>query len=375
MRIGVPKEIKNNEYRVGLTPGNVRELTKKGHSVWVEHNAGEAIGFTDERYRLAGAEVVGSAEEVFAQAEMIIKVKEPQLQECRWLRADQLLFSFLHLAADPNQAMALMESGCIAFAYETVTDAEGGLPLLTPSSEIAGRLSIQAGAYYLEKMNGGRGILLGAIPGVVASKVMILGGGTVGTQAVRVALGMGSDVYVFDKSMQRLRELNSHFVEGISTCFANAENLEEYLPEADLLIGAVLIPGATAPKIVSRSLVAKLKPGSVIVDVSIDQGGCFETSRPTTHSDPTYIEEGVVHYCVTNMPAGVPLTSTLSLTNVSLPFIMALADEGYRKACLDNPYLLRGLNVYRGKITHAAVARALNVPYSQPETILNSAGS
>lgn len=370
MNIGVPKELKNNEYRVGMTPGNVQELTKRGHKVWVESGAGAGIGFTDELYHQAGAHLSAHADEVFAQAEMIVKVKEPQAEECKLLRSDQILFAFLHLAPDLKQTELLMNSGCVAFGCETVTDDQGGLPILTPMSEVAGRLSVQAGAHCLEKAQGGRGVLLGGVPGVPAAKLVILGGGVVGTQALKIGLGMGAQVFVLDKSLKRLRELDSLFGNGLNTCYASEEALEKHLVDADLVIGAVLVPGATAPKIVSRRQLRSMRPRSVVVDVSIDQGGCFETSHPTTHSDPTYIEEGMVHYCVTNMPGAVPYTSAIALNNATLPFILALADKGYLRACQENRHLMRGLNVCKGKITHAAVADALNLPFTPPELAL-----
>ncbi len=364
MRIGVPKEIKNHEYRVGLIPANVRELTGRGHTVIIEKEAGRAVGFLDEHYQSSGAKIANSKEEVFEQSEMIVKVKEPQPEECKLLKADQIIFCFLHLAANPVVTDLLLKSGAIAFAYETVTDTQGGLPLLTPMSEIAGRLSIQVGARYLEKMEGGRGVLLSGVPGVGAAKVVILGGGVAGTQALRMALGMGADVFVFDNSLKRLRELDAHFESRVNTCFATGENIERHLSNADLIIGAVLVHGGSAPKIVSRALLKKMRTGSVVVDLSIDQGGCLESSRPTTYSDPTYIEEGIVHYCVTNMPASVPRTSATALNNATSPFIISLADKGYREACLSNAHLLMGLNIYKGKITYKAVAEALGKPYS-----------
>jgi alanine dehydrogenase len=363
MHIGVPKEIKNHEYRVGMTPASVRELVMRGHTITVEHHAGMGIGFSDEDYSLAGAHIAFQPSEVFAVADMIVKVKELQKSEYPLLKEGQILFCYLHLAPDPEQAEGLLASGCVAIAYETVTDAQGGLPLLAPMSEVAGRLSVQAGAHCLEKAQGGRGILLGGVPGVQPAKVVVLGGGVVGTQAVQIALGMGADVFVLDKSLKRLRELNTQFGNHLSTCYATVDAIEEHLIDADLVIGAVLIPGATAPKLVSRALLRKMRPGSVVVDVAIDQGGCFETSRATSYSQPTYIEEGIVHYCVPNMPAGVPYTSTFALNNATLPFIVALADLGYRQACYQNPYLLNGLNIYAGHVTHRAVATALHKPY------------
>lgn len=372
MRIGVLKEIKNHEYRVGLTPASVRELVSRGHEVMVEHRAGLGIGFGDEIYRSSGAIIVQNSSEIFETAEMIVKVKEPQPEECKRLREDQILFTFLHLAPDPHQAELLMSSGCVAIAYETVTDEHGGLPLLTPMSEIAGRLSIQAGAHCLEKSQGGRGMLLGGVPGVPPASVVIIGGGVVGTQALNVALGMGASVTVLDKSLRRLRDLDAIFKGKMTTCYVSAENIERWVIHADLVIGAVLIPGGQAPKLVTRAMLRKMHPGAVLVDVAIDQGGCFETSRPTTHSSPTYVEEGIVHYCVTNMPGAVPLTSTIALNNATFPFVCQLADKGFRKALQDNPYLRQGLNVCRGKIAHAAVAAALEKPFTSPENILSA---
>jgi len=366
MRIGVPKEIKEQEYRVGMTPASVRELTSRGHQVVVEQDAGQGIGFTNEMYQLVGAEVINNAEEIYATADMIVKVKEPQAAECKRLKEGQVLFTFLHLAPDPKLADCLLASNCIAIACETVTDEQGGLPLLTPMSEVAGRLSVQAGAHYLEKAQGGRGILLGGVPGVDPANVVILGGGSVGTQALRVAIGMGAKVTVLDQSLKRLRELDAVFDGRLTTVFASTGNIEEYVVAADLVIGAVLIPGAPTPKLVTREHLRRMHPGSVVVDVSIDQGGCFETSHPTTHSKPIFVEESIIHYCVSNMPGGVPRTSTIALNNATLPFILALAERGYRTACLENKHLLNGVNVCGGKITHPTVATALHKPYVEP---------
>ncbi len=363
MHIGVPKEIKNHEYRVGMTPASVRELVSRGHKVTVQDNAGAGIGLSNEDYRTVGAYIAASAEEVYKTTDMIVKVKEPQPEEYAYLREGQILFAYLHLAPDPKQAEGLLAAGCTAIAYETVTDVQGGLPLLAPMSEVAGRLSVQAGAHCLEKAQGGRGILLGGVPGVQPAKVVVLGGGVVGTHALQIALGMGADVFVFDKSLKRLRELDAQFGNVLSTCYATVDAIEEHLINADLVIGAVLVPGGAAPKLVSRALLRKMRPASVLVDVAIDQGGCFETSHPTSYSQPTYVEEGIVHYCVPNMPAGVPYTSTFALNNATLPFIVSLADLGYKEACRQNPYLLNGLNIYAGHITHRAVASALNKPY------------
>ncbi len=370
MKIAVPKEIKNHEYRVGLVPSSVHLLKDKGHSILVETDAGAAIGFSDKDYEAAGALIAKNSDEIYEYGEMIVKVKEPQLEECSKLRENQLLFAYLHLAAVPQIADGLLHSGCIAIAYETVTDNEGRLPLLTPMSEVAGRLSIQAGAHCLEKSSGGRGILLGGVPGVEPGNVVIIGGGSAGTEAIRVALGIGARVYVIEKSLPRLQELSLLFQGKINTIYSTPDALEQHLATADLVVGAVLIPGAAAPKLVSREMLRKMRPGSVIVDISIDQGGCFETSQPTTHSNPTYIAENVLHYCVTNMPAVVPLTSTLAFNNATLSFVLALADEGYRKACQRDPNLMHGLTVYRGKITHPEVAKALKMTYWDPKELL-----
>ncbi len=363
MHIGVPKEIKNHEYRVGLTPGGVREFVAHGHTVVVQTGAGDGIGCTDERFIAAGATIAGSAEDVFAAAEMIIKVKEPQPVECAMLRQGQVLFTYLHLAPDPEQTRLLVESGVTAIAYETVTDQHGGLPLLSPMSEVAGRMSIQAGAHSLEKANGGSGVLLGGVPGVAAAKVVVIGGGVVGLNAARMAMGMGARVTVMDRSPARLMQLDNDFGPLMRTIFSTAETLEEHVHSADLVVGAVLIPGAAAPKLVGRKDLKAMRPGSVVVDVSIDQGGCFETSKPTTHADPTYVVDGVVHYCVANMPGAVAHTSTYALTNATLPFALRLADKGYREALLSDPHLLEGLNVHEGKVTYEAVASALNYDY------------
>jgi len=363
MRLGVPKEIKSHEYRVGLVPASVRELVHHGHTVLVETGAGAGIGFEDDAYRAAGAEVADAAAEVFRTAELIVKVKEPQPQEVRMLREGQVLFTYLHLAADPGQTKGLMDSGVIAIAYETVTDEGGGLPLLAPMSEVAGRMSIQVGAHCLEKEQGGAGVLLGGVPGVPAGKVVIVGGGVAGTNAARMAMGLEAHVIVIDKSLRRLYELDLQFGAKLHTVFATMDAIEQHVLTADLVIGAVLVPGAAAPRLVSRDMVRRMRRGSVIVDISIDQGGCFETSRPTTHAAPTYVEEGVVHYCVTNMPGAVARTSTFALNNATLPFTLALADKGYRRALGENRHLLAGLNVHRGKVTYQAVARDLGLPY------------
>ncbi|MFT3742048.1 MAG: alanine dehydrogenase [Gammaproteobacteria bacterium] len=361
MLIGVPKEIKKGEFRVGMSPNSVFELVAQGHSVLVEKGAGEGIECHDIHYVEAGAHIIESAEEVFARADMIVKVKEPQLHECAWLRENQILFTYLHLAADPEQAKALMKSGCTAIAYETVTDTRGGLPLLSPMSEVAGRLAVQAGAQALEKMRGGRGVLLGGVPGVEPANVVVIGGGVVGTNAARMAMGQEARVIILDKSLQRLQELDSQFGSKLTTVFATQASVQKYVSHADLVIGAVLVPGSTAPKIVKRDLLPKMLPGAVMVDVAIDQGGCFETSHPTTHDSPTYVMDGIVHYCVTNMPGAVPRTSTFALNNATLPFIITLANKGAQQAFADNPHLLNGLNVDKGKIMHAAVAASLGI--------------
>jgi alanine dehydrogenase len=370
MLIGVPKEMKNNEFRVGLVPSSVRELITHGHQVLVQSGAGIKIHCEDSDYEQAGATIVGTAQEIFKQAEMIVKVKEPQPQECKMLRENQILFTYLHLAPDPAQTQLLKDSHCIAIAYETVTDKHGGLPLLAPMSEVAGRMAIQAGATSLEIRNGGSGILLGGVPGVAPARVVVLGGGVVGTNAVRMAIGMGAQVVVIDKSLERLYQLDLQFGSKIITIYSTTDAIERHIMKADLVIGAVLIPGNAAPKLVTRNMVKQMRSGSVIVDVSIDQGGCFETSKPTTHQDPTYLVDGVVHYCVTNMPGAVPRTSTFALNNATLPFILALADNGYKTAMLNDPHLLNGLNVYKGHITHKAVASALQQEYIQAESLL-----
>src|SRR5665213_2147247 len=370
MLIGVPKEIKTHEYRVGLVPGSVRELVHHGHKVVVESGAGAAIGFDDRAYEAAGAGILARAADVFAVAELIVKVKEPQPDEVRALREDQVLFTYLHLAADPAQTEGLLRSGAVAIAYETVTDNRGGLPLLAPMSEVAGRMAIQVGAHCLEKEQGGTGILLGGVPGVPAAKVVILGGGVAGTNAARMAMGVEAYVTVIDKSLPRLYELDMQFGAQLHTLFSTVENIEREVQAADLVIGAVLVPGAAAPKLVGRELVRAMRPGSVIVDIAIDQGGCFETSRPTTHASPTYVEEGVVHYCVTNMPGAVARTSTFAPTNATLPFVIALATKGWRGALRDDPHLCDGLNVHAGQVTYAAVARDLGFSYVPAETLL-----
>lgn len=363
MRIGVPKEIKTHEYRVGLTPGAVREYVAAGHAVFVETKAGEGIGASDELYRLAGATIIATAREVFAAAEMIVKVKEPQPSEWAQLREDQILFTYLHLAADPEQARGLMKSGCTAIAYETVTDRHGGLPLLAPMSEVAGRLSIEAAGAALQRHNGGRGLLIGGVPGVQPARIVVIGGGVVGTHAARMAAGLGAEVTILDRSLPRLRELDELFDGRVRTRFSTLEAIEEEVFAADVVIGAVLVPGASAPKLVSRKMLGSMRKGAVIVDVAIDQGGCFETSRATTHAQPTFEVDGVIHYCVANMPGAVPLTSSQALNHATLPFGLALAGKGFA-AVLEDPHLRAGLNVHRGRVTYKAVAESLGLPFS-----------
>jgi alanine dehydrogenase len=358
MLIGTPKEIKNHEYRVGLIPSSVAELTHHGHTVLVERGAGSGAGLNDEDYRAAGATLVDSPNPIFGKAELIVKVKEPQAGERKQLKPGQVLFTYLHLAPDLQQTQDLIASGAICIAYETVTSQSGGLPLLTPMSEVAGRLAAQVGANCLEKAHGGRGVLLGGVPGVPPAEVIILGGGVSGSHAAMIAMGMGANVTVVDRSAEVLRRISAQFGPQIRTIFSTRDALAQIIRRADLLIGAVLVPGAAAPKLVSREMVKTMKPGSVIIDIAIDQGGCCETSRPTTHSDPTYMDEGVVHYCVTNMPGSVARTSTFALNNVTLPFVLELADKGWRRALRENPHLQAGLNVFRGKLTYAPVARA-----------------
>ncbi|RHZ98727.1 alanine dehydrogenase [Cereibacter sphaeroides] len=370
MRIGCPKEIKPQEFRVGLTPHAAREAASHGHEVLVEAGAGAGAGFSDEDYRAAGARLVDTAEELFAAAELIVKVKEPQPVERQRLREGQLLFTYLHLAPDPEQTRDLMASGVTAIAYETVTDARGGLPLLAPMSEVAGRLAPQVGAWTLQKANGGRGVLLGGVPGVGPAKVVVIGGGVVGTHAARIAAGMGADVTVLDRSLPRLRALDEAFGTLFRTSYASSGTTAELVTAADLVIGAVLIPGAAAPKLVSRAQLGTMKPGAAIVDVAIDQGGCFETSRPTTHQDPIYEVDGVMHYCVANMPGAVARTSTLALGNATMPFLLALADKGWKRACEENPHLLAGLNTHAGHLTYYAVGRALEIDVLSPQLAL-----
>ena len=370
MLIGVPKEIKNHEYRVGMTPASVRELNDSGHLVMVETLAGNGIGSSNEDYIAAGAEIVNSASEIYARAEMIVKVKEPQASERAMLRPQQLLFTYLHLAPDAEQTHDLIASGATCIAYETITSAQGGLPLLAPMSEVAGRMSIQAGAHVLEKAQGGRGMLLGGVPGVAPAKVVIIGGGVVGSNAAQMALGARAQVTVLDRSTQALARLDKEFNGAVKTVYSTQDSLEEYVLDADLVIGGVLIPGAAAPKLVTEAMVKAMKMGSVLVDVAIDQGGCFATSKATTHEDPTYVVDGVVHYCVANMPGGVAMTSTYALNNATLPYIMKLANVGWKKALQQDVHFLAGLNVHAGKVTNKHVAEALGYDYVPPETVV-----
>ena len=372
MRVGTVREIKNHEYRIGLTPAGVKELSVNGHEVLVENNGGAEIGFDNEQYIAAGAKIIDSAAEIFASAEMIIKVKEPQPVECKMLRSGQILFTYLHLAPDPVQTELLVASGAICIAYETVTSSTGGLPLLAPMSEVAGRMSIQAGAHALEKAQGGLGALLGGVPGVAPAKVLVIGGGVVGTQAARMAVGMGADVTILDRSLPRLRQLDTEFDGRLKTVYSTADAMDQLIVEADLVIGAVLIPGAAAPKLVTKEHIKMMKKGAVIVDVAIDQGGCFETSKATTHQEPTYVVDDVVHYCVANMPGGVARTSTMALTNATLPFAVTIANKGAKQALLDDAHLLAGLNVAGGKITYKPVADDLGYEYVEPSVALNA---
>ena len=373
MRIGVPKEIKNNEFRVGLVPASVRELANHGHQVSVETNAGIGIGVTDEDYVAAGAQILADAVAVFENSEMIVKVKEPQPVERAMLRAEQTLFTYLHLAPDAPQTEDLVKSGATCIAYETVTDRHGRLPLLAPMSEVAGRLSIQAGAWCLEKAHGGSGVLLGGVPGVEPAKVLVIGGGMVGFNATQMAVGMGAEVVVLDRRAEVLRHFDAIFQGRVHTVYSSAGAIERHLRHADLVIGGVLIPGAAAPKLVTRQHLANMRPGSVLVDVAIDQGGCFETSHATTHEDPIYMVDGIVHYCVANMPGAVPRTSTFALNNVTLPFVLALANKGAKQAMLDDAHLLAGLNVHRGMVTYEDVARDLGYAYVAADKALEIA--
>lgn len=370
MFVGVPKEIKTHEYRVGMVPSGVREMVGHGHGVLVQSGAGAAIGFDDDAYKAAGAEIANEAAEVFERAELIVKVKEPQPEECAMLRPGQVLFTYLHLAADKPQTQALMASGCSAVAYETVTDRRGRLPLLAPMSEVAGRMGAQVGAHCLEKEQGGSGVLLPGVPGVPAGKVVVIGGGVAGANAARMALGLEARVVIIEKSLERLDELDAFFGPRLDAVYSTTEAIETHVPGADLVIGSVLVPGAAAPKLVSRELVRRMRPGSVIVDIAIDQGGCCETSRPTTHAAPTFVAEGMVHYCVTNMPGAVARTSTFALNNATLPRAIALADKGLVRAMAEDAYLRNGLNVHDGKLTCGPVAQALDLPYTPVEEAL-----
>ena len=371
MLIGCPKEIKPQEFRVGISPAAAFEAVTAGHTVIIETGAGLGAGFTDDDYRTAGAGIVDTAEEVFATAEMVVKVKEPQAIERKQLREGQLLFTYLHLAPDAAQTRDLLDSGCTAIAYETVTDRNNGLPLLAPMSEVAGRLAAQVGAWTLQKANGGLGVLMGGVPGVRPANVVIVGGGVVGTAAARVAVGMGANVTVLDRSIARMSYLDEIFQGRLTTQYSSAADLADLLPTADMVIGAVLIPGAAAPRLVARAQLSTMQPGAVLVDVAIDQGGCFETSRATTHHDPIYEVDGVMHYCVANMPGAVPRTATQALGNATLPFMMALANKGWRKACTDDVHLLNGLNVHAGNVTYEAVAAALDLPFMDPRQALS----
>ena len=375
MLIGCPQEIKNHEYRVGLTPASVREFCAQGHQVLVQAGAGAAIGLDDEHYKAAGANIAVDAAQVYAQSDMIVKVKEPQPEECAMLRPGQILYTYLHLAPDPEQTAALVRSGAVCIAYETVTSPGGGLPLLAPMSEVAGRMSIQAGAAHLEKSKGGMGVLMGGVPGVEPAHVLIIGAGVVGTHATQMAVGLGARVTVVDKNVERLRQLDLVFGNRIKTLHSTTQTLEEKVLESDLVIGGVLIPGAAAPKLVTRSMVRCMKPGAVVVDVAIDQGGCFETSRATTHAEPTYVVDGVVHYCVANMPGAVARTSTFALNSATLSHGLALANKGWQQALRDDVHLKAGLNVCQGHVTYAAVARALGYEAVAPDSLLKSPGA
>ncbi|MBM3384647.1 MAG: alanine dehydrogenase [Betaproteobacteria bacterium] len=369
MLIGVPKEIKNHEYRVGMTPLSVREAARQGHKVWVQANAGAGIGATDADYAAAGATIIPSAAEIFAKADLLVKVKEPQAAERAMLRQGQTLYTYLHLAPDPEQTRDLVNSGAVCIAYETVTSPRGGLPLLAPMSQVAGRMSVQSGAHCLEKAQGGRGVLLGGVPGVAPAKVVILGGGVVGTNAAAIALGMGAEVTILEKSTERMEELVARFGTQLKTIYSTQGAVEDECATADLVIGGVLIPGAAAPKLLSRAMLKDWKPGAVLVDVAIDQGGCAETSKATTHAEPTYVVDNVVHYCVANMPGGVARTSTYALNNVTLPFALAIANKGWRKALADDAHLRNGLNVALGKVTCKAVADDLGYDYTAPDKL------
>lgn len=367
MRVGCPKEIKVHEYRVGLTPESAAELVRAGHEVFLETKAGEGIGAPDSVYEKVGVKILPTADAVFEHAEMIVKVKEPQAVEIARLKPHHVLFTYLHLAPDPEQAAGLMKSGATCIAYETVTDRDGRLPLLKPMSEVAGRMSIQVGAYFLEKAHGGRGVLMGGVPGVQPASVLILGAGVSGYNAAQIAVGMRARVQVFDKNPARLEELDREFNGRLETVYSTSAAIAEAIKEADVVVGAVLVAGAAAPKLITRDMLKTMRPGSVLVDISIDQGGCFETSKPTTHSEPTFVVDGIVHYCVANMPGAVSRTSAFALNNATLPFTLALANKGYKKALQDDPHLANGLNVYEGAITHEAVARDLGKPFKRPD--------
>jgi alanine dehydrogenase len=370
MLVGVPKEIKNQESRVGLTPASVKELVLRGHQVLVQKNAGAAIGLSDAMYEGAGATIIETAQEVFKRAEMIVKVKEPQPEECAMLRENQILYTYLHLAPDPDQTRALVKSGAVCIAYETITGVNGGLPLLAPMSEVAGRMAIQAGAAHLEKSKGGMGLLLGGVPGVAPGHIAIIGAGVVGTNALQMAVGIGARVTILDKNIDRLRQLDLVYGNRVQTMYSNAHTIEEAVLDADLVIGGVLVPGAAAPKLVTKDMISRMKQGAVVVDVAIDQGGCFETSHATTHEKPTYIVDGVVHYCVANMPGAVARTSTFALNNATIGHALALADKGWQKALKANPHLKNGLNVCRGHVTYEAVAHGLGYTYVDPDSLL-----
>lgn len=372
MIIGCPKEIKPQEFRVGMTPNAAKEAVNHGHQVIIETQAGIGSGFPDADYIAAGAEILATAADVFAKAQMIVKVKEPQAAERQMLREGQVLFTYLHLAPDPEQTKDLLASGCTAIAYETVTDATGGLPLLAPMSEVAGRLAPQVGAWSLQKANGGRGVLMGGVPGVGPARVMVIGGGVVGTHAAKIAAGMGADVTVLDRSLPRMRYLDDMFGGQFKTQYASAGNIAELAAQADMVIGAVLIPGAAAPKLITKAQLSEMKLGAVLVDVAIDQGGCFETSKATTHKDPIYEVDGVMHYCVANMPGAVARTSTIALGNATMPYMLALADKGWRDACADDAHLLAGLNVHAGQLTYYAVGKALGIDVISPQLALKA---
>ena len=370
MKVGVPTEIKTDEYRVAITPSGVRELTQHGHEVLIQAGAGNGSAITDEDYVAQGARIVPDADAVFEQAEMVVKVKEPQAVEIARLRPGQTLFTYLHLAPDPGQTRGLIDSGATCIAYETVEDGLGRLPLLAPMSEIAGKIATQAGAFMLEKPLGGRGLLLGGVPGVAAGRVMVIGGGVVGQNAAQIALGMGAEVYIYDRNIDRLRELEHQMNWLASTCYASTLEIEQHLPHVDLVIGAVLVKGGKAPHVITRAQLALMKPGAVLVDVSIDQGGCFETSKATTHTDPTYVVDGITHYCVANMPGAVPITSTWALTNATMPYVLKLADRGPQQALASDPGFMKGLNVAGGKLTYAPVAEDQGLKYTTPQDAL-----